>query len=268
MMDALHSIDPDGDTIITLSNPNAPFAIWDRRDKWPAAPYAKETANAWQTPYITTPQGKSKREQDEKAQGSTATEAPDPGVLLRVSSRHLILASPYFKNMLTGPWKETQQDSKLGYAVHAEDWDQQAFLILMNVIHGRNRRVPRILGLELLAKISVLVDYYQCHEAVESFSEGWIDGLNMASIFSARLFDPIVPYKSWVYDRNLVLRVFVAWVFDEADVFECLMKTALDSATGPFYCLDLPIPQAVTGMFYCEVPTRFAHHGLSLTKTD
>ncbi|CAJ2508725.1 Uu.00g137510.m01.CDS01 [Anthostomella pinea] len=44
----------------------------------------------------------------------------------------------------------------------AEDWDANALSILMYVIHGRHRGVPRSASLELLTKIAVLVDYYKC----------------------------------------------------------------------------------------------------------
>jgi len=66
-------MDPDGDTIITLNNPRAPFAV----SPSPAS--------------VDPAQGDLTSELDEST----------PYTFL-VSSRHLILASPVFKKMLTG----------------------------------------------------------------------------------------------------------------------------------------------------------------------
>lgn len=49
-----------------------------------------------------------------------------------------------------------------------------SFLILMMIIHGRTRAVPRKLSLKRLSEMAVLVDYYECYEAVELFSDMWV----------------------------------------------------------------------------------------------
>lgn len=156
-----------------------------------------------------------------------------PEVRLRVSSRHLILASPYFNRMLKGPWKESSINSGSPYTVSASDWDVEALLILMNIIHGQVRKVPRSLSLEMIAKVAVIVDYYQCVEVVEIFAERWLMKLP-------------VPSKRMYY-RDLVLRLFVSWMFSEDEVFESLTGRALYSSRGPLNPLDLPIPQAILG---------------------
>lgn len=55
----------------------------------------------------------------------------------------------------------------------AADVDETALEIVLNVIHLKKRRVPKIVNVELLARIAVLVDYYECAEAVEAFSSIW-----------------------------------------------------------------------------------------------
>jgi hypothetical protein len=54
------------------------------------------------------------------------------------------------------------------------DDDPDAFLIILNVVHSRHRQLPGKVSLEMLTRISVLVDKYQMVEAVEVFSSGWI----------------------------------------------------------------------------------------------
>ena len=96
-------------------------------------------------------------------------------VEMRVSSRPLILASPYFSRLLKGDWKESKGlQAQRCLRLEDSDWDADALEILMNIIHNRPRRVPKLISLEMLAKVAVLVDYYECLEVVEMFSPGWI----------------------------------------------------------------------------------------------
>ncbi|KAH9225120.1 hypothetical protein K456DRAFT_44153 [Colletotrichum gloeosporioides 23] len=70
-------------------------------------------------------------------------------VRLLVSSRHLRLASEYFLKLLAGSWKETSLPNALP-TIEAQDWDVDAFLILMKVIHGRLDDVPTVISLEMV----------------------------------------------------------------------------------------------------------------------
>lgn len=66
-------------------------------------------------------------------QGEDRSPQPPPDIEFRVSSRHLILASPFFKAALNGPWEESMSSSVDGCRrIYAADWDPQAFLILMH----------------------------------------------------------------------------------------------------------------------------------------
>ncbi|KAK8118375.1 uncharacterized protein PG998_003001 [Apiospora kogelbergensis] len=76
-------------------------------------------------------------------------------VCMQASSRYLILASTYFKKMLQDPWEESKS-----YTTAASEWDTAAMLIFMNIIHGRSRKMPQLLSLDLLNKLAVMADYY------------------------------------------------------------------------------------------------------------
>ena len=153
-------------------------------------------------------------------------------IRLRVSSKHLILASSYFKAALNGPWTESVSISADGSrCISANDWDPEAFLILMHIIHGRNRHVPRVVSLELLAKIAVLVDYYNCMEAVEVFAEIWLPGLRSQLLAQD--------------GRELILWLCVSWVFGYAEVFTAMTSIALRQCQEPLPTLGLPILQVV-----------------------
>lgn len=53
----------------------------------------------------------------------------------------------------------------------------EAFKILLNIIHGKNSKVPHSLSLEMLAKVSEWVDDLDCYEQVEVFVDIWISQL-------------------------------------------------------------------------------------------
>jgi hypothetical protein len=171
-----------------------------------------------------------------REQGKDRPPSEPSEIQMRVSSRHLILASPYFKAALDGPWREAASVSAdCCRYIHTDDWDPQAFLILMHIIHGRNRQVPRLVSLELLAKIAVLVDYYECYEVVEVFAALWLQGMKSESQ---------LPIQA---SRELVLWLCISWVFGDADVFMSVTSTALQQSREPLATLGLPIPERIVG---------------------
>jgi hypothetical protein len=161
---------------------------------------------------------------------STASLEPSE-FTLRVSSAHLRLASPYFQKALDGSLNESHLTTDGLRHMDAQDWDAKALLIVMQIIHGRNHHVPRILNLEMLAKVAVVVDYYGCHEMVEPFTEIWLIHLN-----------GLVPDS---INRDLILLLLVSSVFRWAYIFNAVTKTALDQAQGPLRTLNLPIQESI-----------------------
>jgi hypothetical protein len=264
----LHEVDPIGDVIITLRNAGTPFAVAysaEANQEGPvfeeaapaveeaapaveeAAPAVEEAAPAVEeaalaveeaAPAFEEAAAVSDREDwrgdDSGKRGTDRPRSEPPGIRLRVSSRHLTLASPYFATALNGPWREAAPASAdLSRQIFAYDWDPQALLILMHIIHGRNRQVPRRIDLELLAKMAVLVDYYECYEAVELFVELWLQELKGE-----------IPKQVC---RELILWLCVSWVFGDADVFTSVTSIAVRYSQGPLETLGLPIPESVVG---------------------
>ncbi|KAK9775074.1 hypothetical protein SCAR479_08348 [Seiridium cardinale] len=152
-------------------------------------------------------------------------------IRMKLSSKHLVLASNYFRKMFVGPWKESITSSGKCHTVDATGWDTEAMLILMNIIHGRARKVPRSIDLEMLAKIATLVDYYDCHEVVILYAECWI-----------RELDTELPND---YGRDLVLWLWISWVFGREIIFETMTRIAALECRGPLQTLGLPIPQHI-----------------------
>lgn len=98
---------------------------------------------------------------------------------LRPSLKHLMLAIPRLRKVYSGDWKETTDRDKEGLLLWrvGDTFDPDAFLNVMYVIHGRNYKVLRVIDLELLAKIAVVTDDLQCHEAMGVFPYVWMNGL-------------------------------------------------------------------------------------------
>jgi len=76
--------------------------------------------------------------------------------------------------MLKGKWLKADTLRNYGSVmVEVEDVDADALVMLMKIIHGKTRMVPRAVTLEMLAKIAVVVNLYQCYGAVEVFTDMW-----------------------------------------------------------------------------------------------
>lgn len=178
----LHKCDPNGDVIIQLRCLYPPFAVWDNRAEYAEQgqnPINDEPQPARKEPHAgdeTAPHDEAPSEDTPEllpAEEHTTAKTDDepPSIEIWVSSRHLILASSHFRRMLKGQWEEAHSLQSNGcLRIEETDWDADALRIVMDIIHGRFRRVPKAISLEILAKIAVLVDYDECLEVVEMFS--------------------------------------------------------------------------------------------------
>jgi hypothetical protein len=170
---------------------------------------------------------------------SPEVEAPKPHreIHMLVSSKHLMLASPVFKAMLQhSNFREGDTLQSSGQVkVPLPDDDPTAFKILLDIIHGRVRQVPRQVNLQIMTDLSVLVDKYQMLEVVELYAEIWMSTLKMCvpNFFTADL----LPWLS------------ISWVFGLADQFKQITRIAMRGSTDKFGQHEsyLPIPQHVFG---------------------
>lgn len=105
----------------------------------------------------------------------------------------------------------------------------------MLILHGRTRPVPRNMTISKLADFAMLVDYYECYEAVEVFT--YVDrGVEM-----------------WRWSPTSLAQAeeapFMAWVFQHRQMFEKACGYLQGNLTRRF-CAELPIPRRVCGIFY------------------
>lgn len=162
-------------------------------------------------------------------------------VHMRVSSKHLILASPTFRSMLGPNFEEGQRLRIEGSTdIALGDDDPDAFEILLNIIHGLTRRVPRNVSLDMLTKLAVLVNYYQMHEVVELFSDTWINTLVREGLPQS-------------YSTEAIKWLLIAWVFHKPMEFQAVSRVielGCDETLEDDLDEGMPIPPHIIGKNY------------------
>lgn len=115
------------------------------------------------TPVITSPAAAAAEEEQ-----TTENEQPQAVLKIRASSKHLSLACPQFTRTLHSGFQESHSLHEKGHlTLEIDNWDPAAFLVLMLILHGRTRPVPRRLSLSKLVDFAILVDYYECYEVFQ-----------------------------------------------------------------------------------------------------
>ncbi|KAJ5036768.1 hypothetical protein NUH16_004647 [Penicillium rubens] len=155
-------------------------------------------------------------------------------VRIQVSAKHLTFASSVFKKILTGGWKESITYLQKGSVeITAESWDTEAFLILLRAIHGQYYYIPRKLTLEMLAKVAMIADYYECKTALYIMKDIWIDNLKEK-----------IPRT---VSRDLILWLWIAWFFQLHSQFKISTLIAMSRSDDWVVSFGLPIPANVIG---------------------
>jgi hypothetical protein len=160
---------------------------------------------------------------------------------IRVSSAQLIKSSPFFKGALTGGWKETarfleEKDIDVGFP----DWDIDALLVVMRLLHSKPRKLPTKPSFELLTGVSIIADYYQCRDAVLPYENKWKNTLLQS-----------IPSRTDV--QTLVTGLWVALLFGSSIDFRIFSIDLLEHSDGTLDSSGLPLPQNILGK---TVPSR------------
>ncbi|KFY67656.1 hypothetical protein V496_01480 [Pseudogymnoascus sp. VKM F-4515 (FW-2607)] len=157
-------------------------------------------------------------------------------VYLRVSSKHLIVASAVFDKMLgSDQFSEGQTLHSSGNLVMPLSDDSEALIILMHIVHVMTNSVPREVTLDTLTKLAILIDYYQLHEAVGFVSELWIADLKQKS-FPRSLDAEVIP---WLF----ISRVF-SMKYEYAQLTQ-ILEYESDDRLEDNIDNNLPIPASI-----------------------
>jgi hypothetical protein len=101
---------------------------------------------------------------------------PMDEVQMLVSSKHLMSASTVFKAMLrAGAFQEGQTLNSTGrVSIPLPDDNPDAMKVLLDILHHRNRQVPKTVTLSLMTHLTILVDKYQMVEVLEAYQPIWL----------------------------------------------------------------------------------------------
>jgi BTB/POZ domain len=202
--------DPDGDVVLILLN--------------------KDEST------VQDAEGKDPQSTDQAENSARPDNGSEPAVIqMRVSSGHLILVSPVFKRLLKGGFAESHTLSSAGAAeISLPEDDPQAMQILLDIIHGHTRKVPRQIKFDTLTQISILIDKYSLHEVAEVFTDMWFDKLRY--YISERLSEDLMPW------------ICVSWVLRKPDYFKNATRVAMRASEGHLegaMKIPLPIPEKI-----------------------
>ncbi|KAI8633792.1 hypothetical protein F5Y19DRAFT_253097 [Xylariaceae sp. FL1651] len=217
-------LDSDGDLLITMLEQPGDFAYWREAQ-------LEESRSGESKP--VEPKSPTKEPLDDQGNDVKRIETEESEIKtrqLKVSSKHLALACNRVQRMMKNPWRESQEIHGDGLRHwEIEVVDLEAFTIVMDIIHHRNRRVPKRVSLDMLAKIAVVVDDLQCYEAVENFSDSWIKKLRKCYL------------PSYACHRDTVLWIFITQTFHIVSIFREATLAAITKCADEFETLGLPI---------------------------
>ncbi|KAL8837874.1 MAG: hypothetical protein Q9170_002349 [Blastenia crenularia] len=153
-------------------------------------------------------------------------------VRIRVSSKHLTLASSVFRTMFKAKYKEGLNLYSQGHAeLLLPDDNPAAFLVIMHLIHGQISKVPRQINLWMLIELAILVDKYELLESVELLLDRWLQ--NLKSTIPQTLNNNLLPW------------ICISWVFKKSEIFKKVTGIAQAESKGLLEANHLPIPESI-----------------------
>ncbi|KAK4552391.1 hypothetical protein LTR86_010405 [Recurvomyces mirabilis] len=137
----------------------------------------------------------------------TRTDAARLKVEMLVSWKHLSLASKVFAKATA------RTDSKDDRTIPLLQDDFGAMEILLNIIHGQTRRVPRQVNVQVLKQVVGLVDKYEFHEVAEVFTDMWFHSLQPTILTGQH--------------QDLISVIFICFVLQRPSEYVSLTRRAL-----------------------------------------
>lgn len=161
--------------------------------------------------------------------GSSESLGSQPELHFLCSKKYLTLASRRADKIFASGFIEAipKETDGLHHWKFKAIFDPEAFEIVMKIIHGKTRDIPRTVKLDLLAGISAVVDDLECHDALWFFAKGWL--LSFKNRAPKRM------------NKELTQLILISFVFDDAVLFETSTKTAITCNTGLVPTFNLPI---------------------------
>jgi hypothetical protein len=250
-----HIIDPNGDVVLVIANLSAPTAdVCDRpcaaataptlrreptdpiaeRPKKRARTSGKKPASTGEP---TSSKVKNPTTQKPRANGQKPepTPIPDSGpkeICIQVSGKQLSLASSLFAQMVQAAVKK-KQAPKGRIEVNLVGWDLNALLIVLYIIHEQHDKVPRRLGIQILAKVALIATYYGC-ACVLPYGDIWHESLKNDALPDS-------------YGNELCLLLWVSNYFRWVGCFNACCLICVDSSPSVITFPGFPVLEQTIG---------------------
>ncbi|PYH85850.1 hypothetical protein BO82DRAFT_420396 [Aspergillus uvarum CBS 121591] len=153
---------------------------------------------------------------------------------IRVSTKHLIRASPFFARVCPGREQESTVPSCSRECLpDFEGLKLESVLILMRIIHGQASVLPEVIDFSTLVDLAVLADRCQCAPLARYFALQWVDNLTTAT------------ERPSEYGKEVMEWIYVAWVWNLSKEFEANTLVAVETSSEMVHSHDLPLPGRV-----------------------
>ncbi|CZR60551.1 uncharacterized protein PAC_10447 [Phialocephala subalpina] len=158
-------------------------------------------------------------------------------VRMLVSSKHLMLASPVFKAMFNP--EHFREGKLLGNSdevpeVEFPDDEPETLELLMNIIHGRARRVPSEISFGTFTNLTILVDKYQMVEPAIPYIHLWL-ARHKTCHTRTKNFTP----------QTLLPWLCIAWTFNVSEIFKPTTAFLVKESESRLEAEGIPIPDCV-----------------------
>jgi hypothetical protein len=146
-------------------------------------------------------------------------------IVMQVSSKHLSLASKVFDNMFEGQSRDNvlSQDREALTIPLLHD-NVESMQILLCIVHGLTRRVPRRVERSQLLQTVKVIDKYEFHEIAEVFTDMWFESLR-----------PSIPRN---LHKDLASWIYICWELKKPEEFETLTEIAVRETSHGLEDLD------------------------------
>ncbi|KAG6235291.1 hypothetical protein E4U24_008337 [Claviceps purpurea] len=287
-----YDLDPQGDTILVLRRPNTNQPVWEptdevsklkqkntiRRRFFFGLYYMSETEDAHEpTPEPIAPAIESSVPNDSGEAHGDNSERND--VQFQLSSRHLALASPVFKTMLNGSWKESARSSdpsngsaktrapvQNGPKWLNETSDVDGWQLPSRSRKSAKTRKPLKNGSDSSTRYELtatewdgevfltLMNIIHGRNTLVPLSVDLITLVKMSVLVDYYQCQEVtqVVVGLWIdklsdklptsYDRDCVIWMFVSWVFSRSEMFEKMTQLAVRTCDGGLGTINLPFP--------------------------
>ncbi|PKY09389.1 hypothetical protein P168DRAFT_278878 [Aspergillus campestris IBT 28561] len=214
-----HAIDPNGEVVFALPKRVPLFTPWPQ--ECIAIP---KSASGRYTTNNDPPNDEGNPTPEPKGDDPEL-----PHYTVQVSAKHLAFASPVLKKCLTGPWKEGQSLFENFYVkLDAGDWDFEAFLLFMNIVHCKTHRLTRDISVTCLAQLATIAGYYDSVLPVKFFADIWIDTL--------------IPSFPTTHCREVMLWLCISCIFNRQALLRKAANLAITRSNEPLTSLGLSLP--------------------------